>query len=112
MLGISIHAPRVGGDVQKNSRTSETLMISIHAPRVGGDSPGQLYAMVTAISIHAPRVGGDKSTPRSPVAWSLFQSTPPGWGATVKLEIIHDARFNFDPRPPGGGRPLFLGMIL
>ena len=34
---ISIHAPRVGGDMEKlKSKISNT--ISIHAPRVGGDS--------------------------------------------------------------------------
>ena len=81
-IGISIHAPRVGGDmVGVGSYCLMTAFqstppvwgatpqldqgylassISIHAPRVGGDllvvcraSGGQV------ISIHAPRVGGD-----------------------------------------------------
>ena len=58
-LGISIHAPREGGDVIMHQSAREAY-ISIHAPREGGDhnqfhtcSKGQ------GISIHAPREGGD-----------------------------------------------------
>ena len=57
--------------------------ISIHAPRVGGD--GTLidkWALVKSISIHAPRVGGDGSLESQNRAGPLFQSTPPVWGAT------------------------------
>ena len=36
-FGISIHAPRVGGDVCLFQRGERLLDISIHAPRVGGD---------------------------------------------------------------------------
>ena len=35
-LGISIHAPREGGDVQKH-HYQQQRNISIHAPREGGD---------------------------------------------------------------------------
>ena len=35
--GISIHAPREGGDPQQPTQTF-TEIISIHAPREGGDS--------------------------------------------------------------------------
>ena len=34
---ISIHAPRVGSDVQSASCRADGLGISIHAPRVGSD---------------------------------------------------------------------------
>ena len=37
-LGISIHAPREGGDFMFLRRGPVKLKISIHAPREGGDS--------------------------------------------------------------------------
>ena len=78
---ISIHAPRVGGDIMMDDFTY-AFYISIHAPRVGGDYLMLFCNRKYAISIHAPRVGGDGSNP------------PP---APMILK-------NFNPRPPCGGR--------
>ena len=39
-LGISIHAPREGGDSSKRNRIVDAN-ISIHAPREGGDRRSQ-----------------------------------------------------------------------
>ena len=36
-VDISIHAPREGGDVDKETVVNSILLISIHAPREGGD---------------------------------------------------------------------------
>ena len=55
--------------------------ISIHAPRVGGDRLRACGTPGSQISIHAPRVGGDHAT----------------------RSIIRFA-FDFNPRPPRGGR--------
>ena len=59
-----------------------TSGISIHAPRVGGDAfifqPGREFD----ISIHAPRVGGDDLMRAYYGVRYVFQSTPPVWGAT------------------------------
>ena len=60
---ISIHAPRVGGDVSVGLRT-RTMWIFQSTPPVWGAT--NLSYMVQAdlpISIHAPRVGGDINTP-------------------------------------------------
>ena len=82
---ISIHAPRVGGDLSVLPAQRLVPNISIHAPRVGGDpslpesSPrprhfnprppcggrrvhGRYALKCLVISIHAPRVGGDMSS--------------------------------------------------
>ena len=82
-LGISIHAPREGGDSSVpvmvlisqdfNPRPPRggrhrllqkpwpVRGISIHAPREGGDDGGlALGATHSIISIHAPREGGDR----------------------------------------------------
>ena len=57
-LKISIHAPRVGGDVRAHHLRMVDI-ISIHAPRVGGDDGDLPLRHQCKISIHAPRVGGD-----------------------------------------------------
>ena len=36
-IGISIHAPREGGDANTEKRERAVVDISIHAPREGGD---------------------------------------------------------------------------
>ena len=81
-LSISIHAPRVGGDILwiRSAWVSSLFqstppvwgatgedalvvhafhLISIHAPRVGGDNGLDHEVGDLCISIHAPRVGGD-----------------------------------------------------
>ena len=81
---ISIHAPRVGSDLQtivavathedfnprspcgerlgRGAQGSVDVGISIHAPRVGSDHGEAPRLGKTSISIHAPRVGSDDST--------------------------------------------------
>ena len=79
--GISIHAPREGGDLQTNFYGAN-VWISIHAPREGGDAGVPVCARPPSdISIHAPREGGDRS-------WSSGPYT----------------QMHFNPRPPRGGR--------
>ena len=125
-LGISIHAPREGGDMFLR-RGSRHFLISIHAPREGGDDPEDVRALNCEISIHAPREGGDVIqpepiyganyfNPRPPrggrrcILWPLclpvwvFQSTPPARGATSSFYLHFSEIKNFNPRPPRGGR--------
>ena len=59
--------------------------ISIHAPREGGDSSLRLGSVMTVISIHAPREGGDAGLSPYAIATATFQSTPPARGATAKM---------------------------
>ena len=80
-LGISIHAPREGGDMFLR-RGSRHFLISIHAPREGGDDPEDVRALNCEISIHAPREGGDLTVKRIGKIKIRFQSTPPARGAT------------------------------
>ena len=77
-----------------------SLGISIHAPREGGDNKVILTSQSTAISIHAPREGGDNFSFYSFIVSRTFQSTPPARGATsiisptcgVKQISIHAPR--------------------
>ena len=110
---VSIHAPRVGGDIigivpivrgclfqstppawgatSNVQRENLPPLVSIHAPRVGGDRRYAFGDALKYVSIHAPRVGGDRPPTTTP-RWSmLFQSTPPAWGATA--ELLHEVLF-------------------
>ena len=58
-IGISIHAPREGGDFVLFLFLLPVLRISIHAPREGGDLSSSCRGFRPPISIHAPREGGD-----------------------------------------------------
>jgi len=71
----------MGGD-QAGPEAPQTGKISIHAPRMGGDSPAGIVSASSVISIHAPRMGGDIEKYVARLGLSLFQSTPPAWGAT------------------------------
>ena len=83
MAGISIHAPREGGD-SDNISADASLYISIHAPREGGDPTiAGYYNYTLDISIHAPREGGDVPDVLRDVGVVEFQSTPPARGATT-----------------------------
>ena len=78
---ISIHAPRVGGDMEKlKSKISNT--ISIHAPRVGGDSVRHFTLPGFHYFNPRPPCGGRQRRAASLKERRLFQSTPPVWGAT------------------------------
>ena len=61
---------------------------SIHAPREGGDRAESYLSCPSAISIHAPREGGDINEATTVYTDSVFQSTPPARGATVKVVPI------------------------
>ena len=110
-LGISIHAPREGGDNNDiRPRISKGIfqstppargatglgfflypdeLISIHAPREGGDQTVIKGKITDVISIHAPREGGDSNR---------YQRK--------------NYRCHFNPRPPRGGRPVFMAALL
>ena len=63
-------------------------MISIHAPRVGCDYILLLFGAEHLISIHAPRVGCDAAVAVHDDGVGRFQSTHPGWGATLRFKHL------------------------
>ena len=58
-------------------------VISIHAPRMGSDLERALAEPDPEISIHAPRMGSDTAWYPTYAQIIVFQSTLPGWGATI-----------------------------
>ena len=102
-LGISIHAPREGGDIdtlacmwtdayfnprpprggrpQFSLRTLTRRNFNPRPPRGGRPCKSDMIDYGKHISIHAPREGGDLAL-RYKATTSSFQSTPPARGAT------------------------------
>ena len=78
--------------------------ISIHAPREGGDTSAWCRRGFLLISIHAPREGGDSDLAAIGHDHYIFQSTPPARGATNAASASASVTPNFNPRPPRGGR--------
>ena len=56
------------------------------------------------ISIHAPRMGSDGQIIDLHVFKTGFQSTLPGWGATVLRDVHLMVSAHFNPRSPDGER--------
>ena len=81
LQGISIHAPREGGDNQQHKRASQTKRFQSTPPARGATLHYPAIFKSYAISIHAPREGGD-----------LIHS------------ILATPQNDFNPRPPRGGR--------
>ena len=80
---ISIHAPRVGSDV--NSDTGQRIANRNFNPR----SPcGERQAILTSLR-----------------AMVIFQSTLPVWGATIFRLFLTIMWLHFNPRSPCGERP-------
>ena len=102
---ISIHAPRMGSD-QPADAWQHSVSISIHAPRMGSDCSLFFARHIHHhISIHAPRMGSDSAVSSTNLRSSPFQSTLPGWGATVGWSLMVVTCMDFNPRSPDGERP-------
>ena len=76
--------PPARGATDRRSPYPGQCGISIHAPREGGDScRPSFFNILAQISIHAPREGGDGKSGHGKTAGPKFQSTPPARGATL-----------------------------
>ena len=75
--------PPRGGRLQDQQEQAGAAGISIHAPREGGDGALGTTMTIRMISIHAPREGGDSSRSAAAPFIQEFQSTPPARGATL-----------------------------
>ena len=101
-IGISIHAPREGGDRCRRG-LSPAGTISIHAPREGGD-------LLVSCSPHGscdfnprPPRGGRRRITQEAGRPKLFQSTPPARGATSSLSKGYLPATGFQSTPPARG---------
>ena len=127
-LTIFQSTPPVRGATNTLTNVARELGISIHAPRAGGDRPGDLLFIEGTKFQSTPPVRGATSplltgscgnrnfNPRPPCGGRQkskaasncsgfpFQSTPPVRGATGFGLAVAGKRKYFNPRPPCGGR--------
>ena len=88
---ISIHAPRVGGDLVAADAIHISVPISIHAPRVGGRHYKVSADYILGIFQSTPPMRGATSSLGSSSVPTRFQSTPPVRGATRHLRKARPA---------------------
>ena len=102
--GISIHAPRVGGDGKLAEASMDDLCsISIHAPRVGGDAAIPGTPAAGRYFNPRPPCGGRHGQGQAAHRKLQFQSTPPVWGATLTLQDGYTWAGLFQSTPPVWG---------
>ena len=89
---ISIHAPRMGCDIDGTTALASPLHFNPRTPYGVRPLSRVLISATLLISIHAPRMGCDDSSVAVSQAQFKFQSTHPVWGATCPIgtsPIIH-----------------------
>ena len=131
-LGISIHAPREGGDGLITRRSKRLKLFQSTPPARGAtinnhivvnpcrfqSTPPARGATIIAIgvpklfyiSIHAPREGGDDHGIVVVEVDDKFQSTPPARGATFFCQV-HSQGFAISIHAPREGGDLLYGKI-
>ena len=95
MIGISIHAPRVGSDGHKQGLAGFGRDFNPRSPCGERQSVEFEELDNDDISIHAPRVGSDQNCNTNAKQHNQFQSTLPVWGATLapRLEFLGNGVF-------------------
>ena len=91
---ISIHAPRVGSDLQFGGISLANAPISIHVPHVGSDKSGRFFMQGQRTAGSAPRGAGTKfcSLPHSRSMEALFSVRQrPAKGLCVQETGVHQA---------------------
>ena len=124
-VSVSIHAPRVGGDVCATTRVRNVSCFNPRPPRGGRRARSASASALSSFQSTPPAWGATLDHGLCNVM-RLFQSTPPAWGATVVIDLESDGpivsihaprvggdatmatgiprRPSFNPRPPRGGR--------
>ena len=83
MFKLFQSTPPARGATPAGRRERPEYGISIHAPREGGDRPSvNPQCIAVTISIHAPARGATASGSTQGATSTTFQSTPPARGAT------------------------------
>ena len=101
---ISIHSPRMGIDVRCLLTRTGKHYFNPRSPDGERRPQPEVASATSTISIHAPRMGSDgvaRDTLRDGIG---FQSTLPGWGATLTVQIDGAIMVDFNPRSPDGER--------
>ena len=107
LLWLFQSTPSVGRATFKPDKVYDFIYISIHALRGEGDDfkPDKVYDFIY-ISIHALRGEGDVNSQIQTMINFNFNPRPP-WGGRLCSFISKHLYIYFNPRPPWGGRRFF-----
>ena len=98
-IGVSIHAPRAGGDAVQRIAVQPASRVSIHAPARGATRWTCQRRSRTRFNPRAPRGGRPRGRCHARPS-AMFQSTRPRGARRAD-----DCRRSFQSTPPRGGRP-------
>ena len=103
ILGISIHAPRVGSDPASVTCWYPAENFNPRSPC--GERHSSAFHVILSANFN-PRspCGERRGKVGFPKFKSKFQSTLPVWGATGKITRVRPDALNFNPRSPCGER--------
>ena len=105
---ISIHALREEGDADEQYRIPKSSNFYPRPPRGGRRGGSQQHNESSSISIHALREEGDRNREKERLEHIEFLSTPSARRATEGLQDGVGKPLDFYPRPPRGGRPMYI----
>ena len=109
-LSIFLSTPSARRATRHHASVGVPLHISIHALREEGDADIRMVRFHSPISIHALREEGDALTIHLYTVFATFLSTPSARRATLQFSSRWFSSMYFYPRPPRGGRPLWLPL--
>ena len=105
---ISIHAPRMGSDRPRLRMCCTFIDFNPRSPDGERQPQHERAPPFLEISIHAPRMGSDTEGKASETDGKVFQSTLPGWGATIHALCMWKRKPKFQSTLPGWGATLML----
>ena len=95
--------PPAWGATYNRSRETRQKIISIHAPRMGSDGLYQSHRFRQWHFNPRPPHGERRLLMSIGLTRIIFQSTPPAWGATLRLRLRRNTALLFQSTPPAWG---------
>ncbi len=133
-ITVSIHAPRVGSDIDADAQVAEALAFQSTLPAWGATPGARQSCSHQRFQSTLPAWGATKLHQRSKLRCSrfnprsprgerpsspeispmklVFQSTLPAWGATRRRRRRRWCRSGFNPRSPRGERQVSVRQLL
>ena len=102
---ISIHAPRTGSDVKRNTDHITPLYFNPRSPHGERLVACEESQAVTIISIHAPRTGSDEAMMTGEARVTDFNPRSPHGERLICVLCMFNFKRYFNPRSPHGERP-------
>ena len=111
LMGISIHAPREGGDSVLALGIPTLVSFQSTPPARGATTPVSHQPSVTLHFNPRPPRGGRRRTGYSSDRWDSISIHAPREGGDISWAALWAWWRDFNPRPPRGGRPSLYNAV-